>query len=72
MSEHGDDARRAILLHRAAHAGIPLEPAAVDYLLRHNARDLRTLMQLLQRLDREALARGRRITVPLLRELLGS
>ena len=65
-----DSARKAILLHRAARAGIPLEPAAADYLLRHAHRDLRSLLARLAELDREALARGRRITVPLLREVL--
>ena len=70
LSEHGDDARKAILLFRAHRAGIPLEPAAAEYLLRHSARDLRSLMQQLTTLDNESLARGRRITVPLLREIL--
>lgn len=70
LAPRDDVQRRAILLHRAAQAGIPLDESAVDYLLRHGARDLRALMDLLARLDREALARGRRITVPLLRELL--
>lgn len=70
LSEHGDDARKAILLFRAQRAGIPLDPAAAEYLLRHSARDLRSLMQTLSALDTEALARGRRITVPLLREIL--
>ena len=70
LSEHGDDARKAILMFRAHRAGIPLDPAAVEYLLRHSARDLRSLMQQLAALDRESLARGRRITVPLLREIL--
>ena len=65
-----DVARRAILLHRARCAGIPLEPAAADYLMRHAHRDLRSLLARLAELDREALARGRRITVPLLREVL--
>lgn len=69
--ESPDDAgRKSILLHRAECAGIPLEPAAAEYLLRHHARDLRSLLARLAELDREAMARGRRITVPLLREVL--
>ena len=72
LTEHGDDARKAILMFRAARAGIPLDPAAADYLLRHSARNLSSLMQKLAQLDRESLARGRRITVPLLREILES
>lgn len=65
-----DAARKAILLHRAERAGIPLELAAAEYLLRHHTRDLRSLLTRLAELDHEALARGRRITVPLLREVL--
>ena len=70
LEQPDDAARKSILLHRAARAGIPLEPAAADYLLRHAHRDLRSLLAQLAELDREALARGRRITVPLLREVL--
>lgn len=69
LAPHDDAARRAILLHRAEQAGIPLDPAAADHLLRYESRDLRALLARLKQLDREALARGRRITVPLLREL---
>lgn len=65
-----DDTRIAILLHRAARAGLPLEPAAAHWLLRNTSRALPDLVATLARLDRESLARGRRITVPLLREVL--
>jgi DnaA family protein len=65
-----DEARIAILQHRAAAAGLPLEPAAAQWLLRNTSRALPDLLGTLARLDRESLARGRRITVPLLREVL--
>lgn len=67
LATRSDHARRAILLHRAERAGIPLDTAAVDYLLRHGSRDLRELMAQLAALDRAALARATRITVPLIR-----
>lgn len=70
LNEHGDAARRSILLQHAERAGIPLDPAAADYLLRHCERRLSTLLATLAQLDRESLARGRRITVALLRECL--
>jgi DnaA-homolog protein len=70
IERHDDEARKAILMHRAEHAGMPLDEAAADYLLRHHSRDLRTLLQTLANLDREALARSRRITVPLLKDVL--
>lgn len=70
LERHDDTGRKSILMHRAECAGIPLDQAAADYLLRHHSRDLPTLLQKLANLDRESLARGRRITVPLLREVL--
>jgi DnaA family protein len=42
----------------------------MDHLLTHFPRDLGHLMQLLDRLDQFALAKSRRITVPLLRQML--
>jgi DnaA family protein len=66
-----DEGRVAILMHRAAVAGLPLEAAAAQWLLRNTSRALPDLLAMLARLDREALSRGRRITVPLLREVLG-
>jgi DnaA-homolog protein len=67
-----DEARVAVLLHRASRAGLPLEAAAAQWLLRNTSRALPDLLATLARLDRESLARGRRITVPLLREVLGA
>lgn len=67
-----DQGRIAILMHRAAVAGMPLESAAAHWLLRNTSRALPDLLGTLARLDRESLARGRRITVPLLREVLRS
>ncbi|GMU44331.1 MAG: DnaA regulatory inactivator Hda [Xanthomonadales bacterium] len=69
LAAHNDDTRRAILLHRAAADGIPLDQAAADYLLHHHSRDLRALLARLKELDRAALAHGRRITVPLVRKV---
>jgi DnaA family protein len=42
----------------------------MDYLLTRAARDMGTLMQWLDRIDRFALARQRTVTVPLLRQVL--
>jgi DnaA family protein len=43
----------------------------LDWLFRRVGRDLGSLTQLLDRLDRESLAAQRRITVPFLREKVG-
>jgi DnaA family protein len=65
-----DVARREILKDRAAARGIELDEAALDWLFARSERDLASLTQLLDRLDRESLAAKRRVTVPFLRKLL--
>lgn len=55
----------------AAHArsrGSSLPPEVVNYLLSHMPRDMRTLMAILDAVDRHALALQRPITLPLLRD----
>ncbi|MBS3786544.1 MAG: DnaA regulatory inactivator Hda, partial [Gammaproteobacteria bacterium] len=67
-----DDARRrAILIHQAKMRGLELPTASADYLLRHEARALRHLIEMLDRLDAASLEQARRLTVPFIREVLG-
>jgi DnaA family protein len=61
---------RAVLRREADRRGIFLADEVMDYLLTRSARDLGTLMQLLDRMDQFALARQRTVTVPLLRQML--
>lgn len=61
---------RAALAHEAGRRGIDLGDEVMAYLLTRCARDLKSLMTLLDRLDRYALGRQRAVTVPLLREML--
>jgi DnaA family protein len=61
---------RALLRREADRRGIFLSDEVMDWLLRRQARDLGSLMRLLDRLDRFALARQRPVTVPLLRAML--
>lgn len=67
-----DDGRRAVLQQRAARRGLELDEAVLDYLFRRVGRDLASLSALLDKMDRESLAAQRRVTVPFLRQLLGS
>jgi len=68
-----DEAQRRDLLRRRAHArGLELDDAVLDFLFRRVGRDLATLNAMLDRIDRESLAAQRRITVPFVRQLLGS
>ena len=65
-----DAARRDWLRGRAGARGLTLDDSVLDWLFAHHARDLSSLADLLERLDRAALAAQRRVTVPFLRGLL--
>jgi len=72
LSPLDDEGRREVLRQRAQRRGLVLEEAALDWLLKRVGRDLGGLTALLDRLDRASLAAQRRITVPFLRQTLGS
>lgn len=66
-----DDAGRGDALRERARArGLVLSDEVIAWLLSRVPRDMTALMGILERLDRHALATKRRVTVPLLRELL--
>jgi DnaA-homolog protein len=67
-----DTGRREVLRQRAQARGLSLDDPVLDWLLTRVGRDLGTLGALLDRLDRESLAAQRRITIPFLRQLLGT
>ena len=70
MRRLSDEAKAQALRHRAALRGLQLNDAACAYLLAHGPRDPRALFALLEDLDRETLADGRRLTIPYLRAIL--
>ena len=65
-----DGARREAVRQRAQMRGLILDDAVLDWLFAHTARDLGSQTELLERIDRAALAAQRRVTVPFLRKLL--
>jgi DnaA-homolog protein len=66
----GEGETRAALRREADRRGILLSDDVMDYLLTRFQRDLKHLMQLLDRLDEFALAEHRAVTVPLLKKML--
>jgi DnaA family protein len=62
--------KRAALVRHAETLGFRLEPQITDYLLNHTARDMQSLLRVLEALDRFSLETQRPITLPLLRQLL--
>lgn len=64
--------RRAVLRQHADARGLFLGDDLLDFMLKRFSRDLGSLMQLFERLDRHALRTQRALTVPLLKDLLES
>ncbi|MEO8626676.1 MAG: DnaA regulatory inactivator Hda [Betaproteobacteria bacterium] len=65
-----DDEKAEFLRSHARARGFALPDAIVDYLLRHQDRDLRSLMAIVDALDQYSLQTKRQVTLPLLREAL--
>lgn len=66
----GEEGAKAVLTQEAQRRGVRLAEGVLPYLLTHFSRDLTFLMNLLERLDRFALAEQRLVTVPLLKQML--
>jgi DnaA family protein len=67
-----DDAGKAAVLRRLAAArGLELTQAVLDYWLGRGARDLAALIDQFEALDTAAMVAQRRVTVPLLKDVLG-
>ena len=62
--------RRAVLRQAADARGVFLGDEVMDFMLTRFSRDLGSLMQLLEQLDRYALRTQRAITIPLIRSML--
>lgn len=65
-----DREKIAALVSMAAARQVTIDPEIFEYLLNHWRRDMDSLMQMLDTLDNYAVMMGKRITLPLLRQLL--
>lgn len=70
VHELTDEEKIKAMKSHAASRGLDLPQEVGDYLLRHERRDLPALIATVDALDDYALANRRKITVPLVRELL--
>lgn len=67
------DAEKATVLRTRAHdRGLELPEAVVEFVMLRERRDMTTLVALLDELDGIALAQGRALTVPFVREVLAA
>ncbi len=65
-----DSQKSEALKLRAAARGLTISDEAVEYMLRHTPRDTHALFALLDQLDRASLAAQRRVTLPLVRDVV--
>ncbi|QYJ87719.1 DnaA inactivator Hda [Shewanella mesophila] len=65
-----DDEKLAALQRRAAMRGLQLPEDVGRFLLKRLARDLRTLFDVLDRLDKASLVHQRKLTIPFVKEML--
>ncbi len=67
-----DAEKLAALQQRAHQRGFELSEDVGRYLLRHYQRDMSALFELLELLDQRSLAQQRRLTIPFVKEVIGS
>ena len=66
-----DEKQRAAALQlRARHRGLELPDETAAYMLKRSRRDMRSLYELLDKLDAEALRAQRRLTIPFVRDVI--
>lgn len=65
-----DNQKRAALQLQAAKRGMDLPDEVAGFLLRHSARDMHSLSDLLAQLERDSMAAQRRLTIPFARQVL--
>jgi DnaA family protein len=68
----GEKERVSALQLRSRHRGLELPDDTATYLLKRSRRDMASLYEVLDRLDKEALRAKRRLTIPFVREVLGA
>ena len=66
-----DDSRKDVLRLRASQRGLKLSEQALQFLLYHSDRDLRSLLGLLERLDTRSLQEQKKLSVAMVKRELG-
>ncbi|MBF2760306.1 MAG: hypothetical protein ISN28_08540, partial [Ectothiorhodospiraceae bacterium AqS1] len=72
LPELDDEGRARALRRHAMDRGIELSDPIVAYLFSRYRRDMPSLMALLERIDRRSMGAKRRLTLPLVKEILAS
>lgn len=70
VGELSDEGKVAVLVSRAHDRGIELKEDVVHYILARNQRNMHDLMTVLDKLDTQALAEQRKITIPFVKSCM--
>ncbi len=70
LVELDEEAKAQALMDDARQRGMELSPETAGYILKHWPRDMGSLREFMDRLDRATLAAQRKATIPFVRELL--
>ncbi|MDX1512716.1 MAG: DnaA regulatory inactivator Hda [Gammaproteobacteria bacterium] len=70
ISPLNDDERATVLRHRARARGFEFPDDAIRYILRREERSMHTLMSILDCLDTESLTHQRKVSIPLVKDVL--
>ena len=65
-----DNEKKVALQQRAKNRGLELDDNVVDFLIKRSSRDMQSLFDLLDKLDKASLVAKRKLTVPFVRDLL--
>ncbi|VAX11260.1 DnaA inactivator Hda (shorter homolog of DnaA) [hydrothermal vent metagenome] len=70
LQELSDEDKQTALQQRAQARGLEMNNEVAAYLLRHTPRNMKSLLALLDKLDRASLAAQRKLTIPFVREIV--
>ena len=70
LEGYSDEEKINILVHRADNAGIELTGEVARFIIERNSRDMTSLIDNFKALDRMAMAKRRKLTIPFVKEVL--
>ncbi len=70
LQEPDDEEQKDILCFRAEKRGIKLDSAVAEFIVMRSERSMPALMGILEKLDQISLEQGRRVTIPLVKEIM--
>ena len=66
-----EEDKAGLVRFSAHHTGMQMNDACVQFIINHSGRSVAELVKVVERLDRESLVAGRKITVPFIKDVFG-